>query len=307
MLIKHLNVMGFVALVAMLTALSSVAHAKLDVVTTTPALASVADAVGGQHTSVKALSLSTQDPHWVDARPNLALELAQADLLVLVGLDLEVGWLPALLTASRNGKIQPGGSGYLDASRLVSVLEVPKGKVDRSLGDVHPGGNPHYTYDPRRMRQVASGIAQKLSELDPDHRNDYSANAKAFNDKLDAWRQHWEKQLAQLAGKKVITYHKSLSYIADWLRFEVIAHLEPKPGIPPSPGHVAHVIKVGRSNHVRLLIQESYYPGKTSELVAAQIGARLSVIPGGPNFRAKESYIGFINQVVERLKASTTP
>src|SRR5690606_2142982 len=276
------------------------------VVATTPALASVADAVGGSHANVKALSLATQDPHRVDARPDLALELARADLLVLVGLNLEVGWLPTLLKASRNGKIQPGGSGYLDASRLVSVLEVPKGKVDRSQGDVHPGGNPHYTYDPRRVKQVARGIAQKMSELDPAHRNDYLANAKAFGDKLDAWRQHWEKQLAHLVGSKVVAYHHSLAYLADWLRFEIVAHLEPKPGIPPNPGHVAHVINVGKANQVRLLIQESYHPRKTSELVVAKIGAKLATIPGGPDYRAKESYIGFVNQVVERLKAGST-
>lgn len=307
MLLKDSKVIGFIVVLAVLSALSSVAQAKLEVVTTTPALASVADAVGGQYANVKALSLSTQDPHWVDARPNLALELAQADLLVLVGLDLEVGWLPTLLTASRNGKIQPGGGGYLDASRLVSALEVHKGKVDRSHGDVHPGGNPHYTYDPRRMKQVASGIAKKMAELDPAHSSDYSANARAFGNKLDAWRLHWEKQLAYLAGKKVISYHKSLSYLADWLRFAVVAHLEPKPGIPPNPGHVAHVINVGKSNGVRLLVQESYYPSKTSELVAAKIGAKVAVIRGGPDYRARQSYIGFINQVVERLKASMTP
>lgn len=289
---------------ALLATFSSTARAELKVVTTTPDLASVAKAVGGQYATVKALALPTQDPHFVDARPNLALDLAKADLLVLVGVQLEVGWLPTLLTASRNGELQPGGKGYLDASTLVALLEVPARKVDRSMGDVHPGGNPHFMVDPRRAAQVALGIAKRMSELDPAHRSNYNANANAFNDKLSKWRQHWEKELAQLKGARVIAYHKSMAYMADWLGFEVTAFLEPKPGIPPNPGHIAHVIQVGSSAGVRLLIQESYYPGKTSELVARKIGAKVAVIPGGPDFAGNESYLGFVNRYVERLKAS---
>lgn len=289
---------------ALLATFSSTAKAEINVVATTPDLASVAKAVGGEYAHVKALALATQDPHFVDARPNLALDLAKADLLVSVGVQLEVGWLPTLLTASRNGAIQPGGKGYLDASTLVSLLEVPPRKVDRSMGDVHPGGNPHFMYDPRRAARVALGIANRMSQLDPAHRDNFAANAKAFNDKLAKWRQHWEKELTQLKGARVIAYHKSMAYMADWLGFAVTTYLEPKPGIPPNPGHVAQVIQVGKSGGVRLLIQESYYPSKTSELVAQKIGAKVAVIPGGPDFPGNESYIGFVNRYVERLKAS---
>lgn len=293
--------------VATLIGLAGTARAELSVVTTTPSLAAVAHAVGGAHVRVASLSLPTQDPHFVDARPNLALELAKADLLVVVGLDLEVGWLPTLLTASRNAEVQRGGKGYLDASGLVPVLDVATGKVDRAQGDIHPGGNPHYMVDPRRAAKVAAGIAARLGELDPQNRQAYSANAKSFLEKLAKWQRHWETELAPLKGRKVVAYHQSLSYVADWLGFEVVIHLEPKPGIPPNPGHVARVIDVAKRNHVKLMVQESYFPTKTSELVAQKVGARLAVLPGGANFQGGESYLGFIDQCAKRLSAAAQP
>src|SRR6187399_393148 len=295
-----------VALVTLI-GLAKSAHAELNVVTTTPDLAAVAQAIGGAHVKVTALALPTQDPHFVDARPNLALELAKADLLLLVGLDLEVGWLPTLQTASRNAAIQRGGKGYLEVSGLVPLLDVAVGKVDRAMGDIHPGGNPHFMLDPRRAAKVATGIAVRLSELDPKHKDSYAQSANDFLGKLAKWQKHWEEQVKQLKGQKVVGYHKSLGYLADWLGFQVIEHVEPKPGIPPNPGHVAHVIEVARQNGVSLLIQESYFPSKTSELVAQKVGAKLAVIPGGTNFQAGESYLGFLNSCVTRLSAALKP
>jgi len=296
----------FVILVT-LVGLAGTARADLRVVTTTPDLAAIAQAVGAGHVQVTALALSTQDPHFVDARPNLALELAKADLLVLVGLDLEVGWLPTLQTASRNADIQRGGKGYLDASGLVPLLDVASGKVDRAQGDIHPGGNPHYLYDPRRAAKVASGIARRMAELDPANGQAYLAGAKGFSEKLQKWQQHWEAELQRLKGRKVIAYHQSLTYLADWLGFEVVIHLEPKPGIPPNPGHVARVIELAKKNGVKLMVQESYYPVKTSELVVQKVGAKLAVLPGGTNFQGGESYLGFVDQCVKRLSAATQP
>lgn len=292
-----------IVVLALLLGISSTARAELEIVTTTSSLAALCQAVAGKQAKVTSLSLHTQDPHWVDARPNLALELSKADLLVLVGLGLEAGWLPTLLTASRNGDIQKGGKGYLDASTLVSLLEKTSGTVDRSMGDIHPGGNPHYLYDPRRAARVAEGVAKRLAALDPKNAGSYTANAKTFTNTLGKWQKHWEAELGFLRGRKLIGYHKSLSYLADWLGFEVIVHLEPRPGIAPNPGHVARVIELGKQRQVRLLIQESFYPANTSELVAKKMGAKLAVIPGGANFRGGESYIGFVNEVATRLKA----
>jgi len=295
---------GMLVVLATLLGLVGSARADLRVVTTTPDLAAIAQAVGGGHVQVTSLALSTQDPHFVDARPNLALELAKADLLVLVGLDLEVGWLPTLQTASRNADIQRGGKGYLDASGLVPLLDVASGKVDRAQGDIHPGGNPHYLYDPRRAAKVAAGIARRMGELDPANGQAYAQSAKGFVDKLKKWQQHWETELKPLKGRKVIAYHQSLTYLADWLGFEVLIHLEPKPGIPPNPGHVARVIELAQQNGVKLMLQESYYPVKTSELVVQKLGAKLAVLPGGTNFQGGESYLGFVDQCVKRLSAA---
>lgn len=283
------------------------AEAKLAIVTTTPDLAAVTRAVGGPHVEVRALTLPTQDPHWADPRPHLALELAKADLLILIGLDLEVGWLPTLLTASRNGNLQPGARGYLDASQFVTPLDVPKGRVDRSQGDVHPGGNPHYMIDPRRAAKVAAGIAARLSLLDPGNEKTYRSNADDLEQKLAKWQQHWETQLSHLKGKKLISYHRSMSYLGDWLGFETPMQVEPKPGIPPHPSHVSQVIAFGTQVGVTLVLQEAYHPTKTSRQIADRIGARLVVLPGGPDLRHGESYIGFIQRCVELLLGKASP
>jgi zinc/manganese transport system substrate-binding protein len=277
------------------------ARADLRIVTTTPDLASLAKQVGGTHVRVTALALSTQDPHWVDARPNLALELSRADLCVLTGMDLEIGWLPTLLTGARNGDIQPGGKGYVDASQFVGKLEVPTTPVDRSMGDIHPQGNPHYLLDPRRAAKVAVGLAAKMGTLDPTNQDFYRKNADEFVSKLAQWSKLWEKKLGWLRGKKVVGYHQSLPYLASWLGFSVPISVEPRPGIPPNPAHVAHVIELARTTDVKLIVQESWYPEQTSKLVADQAHARLVVIPGSPDYRSGQSYIGFVNDLVNRL------
>jgi zinc/manganese transport system substrate-binding protein len=277
------------------------ARADLRIVTTTPDLATLAKQVGKEHAEVTSLALHTQDPHWVDARPNLALELSRADMCVLTGLDLELGWLPTLLTGARNGQIQPGGKGHVDASEFVSKLEVPVGPVDRSMGDIHPHGNPHYLLDPRRAMKVASGLAQRMGALDPANRDFYRKNADEFVSKVAQWRKVWEKKLGWLRGKKVVGYHQSLPYLADWLGFTVTASIQPRPGIPPNPAHVAHVIDLARKTDVKLILQESWHPAQTSKLVAEQAGVRLVVIPGAPDYRGGQSYLGFVNEIVTRL------
>ena len=279
------------------------AHAELNVVATTPDLAAIAREVGGSRVKVTALALPTQDPHFVDARPHLALEVARADLLILVGAELEIGWLPTLLQGSRNGRIQRGARGYLDASTLIPLLETARTKVDRSQGDIHPQGNPHYLLDPRRAEKVAVGIGKRMAELDPGGHGAYLATTKRFVADLRARRRVWEKQLAGLRGKPIVEYHRSLVYLADWLGFDVVADLEPKPGIPPNPRHVAEVIRLGRARNVRALVQESWYPTTTSRVAAPKMGVPLVVIPGMTNYPAGQSYAAFLNGIVKRLKA----
>ena len=284
-----------------LCALAAPARAKLNVVTTTPDLASLAAIVGAGHVSVQALALPTQDPHWVDARPNLVLELSHADLLIAAGAELELGWLPTLQVGARNPKVQAGSRGFLDCSTLVTLLERPAGKVDRSQGDIHPSGSPHYSLDPRIAERLAVEIAKRMAELDPPARDAYLANVTAFVARLRAARAAWEQKLSALRGREVVAFHRSLSYLADWLGLVVVDHVEPKPGIPPNPRHVAEVIERARARHVWAVLQEAWYPANTSKLIAEQIGARFIELPGATNFQAGETYIGFMERLVALL------
>ncbi|MCG8422092.1 MAG: metal ABC transporter substrate-binding protein [Proteobacteria bacterium] len=277
------------------------ARAELSVVATVPDLAALVKEVGGSKVSVTALSLATQDPHWVDAKPSLVLKVNQADLLVAVGVQLEVGWLPVLQSGARNSRIQRSGAGFLECAAHVELLEVPRVPVNRSMGDVHPGGNPHFLYDPRQARACASAIASKMAALDPDNATAYHKNLAEFGRRLDRARQQWEKRMDRHRGTSVVTYHRSWVYLTKWLGLVEVATLEPKPGIPPSPGHLAKVIRLARSKQVKLLFQEAYYPSRTGNLVADKIGARLVSLPGGTDFRKGQSYLDHMEQVISRL------
>ncbi|WP_338866983.1 metal ABC transporter substrate-binding protein [Myxococcus stipitatus] len=291
------------ALCAALSMLIAVpARAAINVVTTLPDLAALTKAVGGDLVQVQSMALGSQDPHRVDAKPSLALALRNADLLISVGLDLEIGWLPNLQTGSRNPRIQVGNPGFLDASRFVRLLEVPTTKVDRSEGDVHPGGNPHYLYDPRQGAAVAQGIAERLAQLDSKNAATYRANATRFVAELDAARVGWEKRLVGLKGVPVIAFHRTTPYLADWLGFEPIAFLEPKPGIPPNPSHVAQVLVQARQRKARMVLIESYYNDREAKMVANMIPAQVVVLHGGTDFRAGETYIQHINEMVGSLE-----
>ena len=278
------------------------AHADLAVVATVPDLAALAREIGGTHAKVSALSLATQDPHWVDPRPSATLELNRADLLLAVGMELEIGWLPKLQTGARNPKVQASGRGYLECASLVKPLDVPAGRVDRSMGDLHPSGNPHYLHDPRQALMCARGIAARMAELDPANAQAYRANLAGFERRLEARRAVWEQRLAPYRGTPIVTYHKSWVYLTQWLGLVEIAYLEPKPGIQPSPTHVAQVIRVGKQRGVKVLLQESYYPANAGTLAAKQIGARLLALPGGADFRAGQGYIERMDALVDQLE-----
>ena len=280
------------------------ARAEVEVIATVPTLAALAAEVGGAHVRVRSLALPTQDPHFVDAKPSLLLELNKADLLVAVGLDLEVGWLPTLLTGARNADIQRGTTGYLECSQHASILEIPRGKVDRSMGDIHPGGNPHYLYDPRGARGCAGAIAQRLSAVDPGHADDYKKNLRSFEQRLQAKAIAWQKLLAPHRGKAVVTYHRSWIYLLDWAGLREVGTLEPKPGIPPSPRHVARVLEVARKAGARAVLQESFYPDRMAKLVAQKIGARLVTPPGGPDVRRGQTYFQYMDAMVADLAAA---
>ena len=279
----------------------STASAELKVVTTVPDLAALVSEIGGNKVEVTSLSLPTQDPHFVDAKPSLALRLSRADLLIVVGLDLEVGWLPKLQRSARNPKILTGRDGYLDCSTVARKLEVPRKRIDRSMGDIHPGGNPHYLYSPHEALRCARAIAEKLARLDPGNARTFRRNAGWFEKRLRFKIARWKEALAPHRGAPVVSYHRSWVYLLDWLGLEDLATFEPKPGIPPSPAHVAKVMRVARSRGVKVILQESYYPSKTARLVGQKIGASVVELPAGAEIRRGESYIQRMDRVVAAL------
>lgn len=295
---SHLSVL----IAALFSLFALPARADLNVVTTVSDLGAITKSIGGDKTSVSVLALPSQDPHFVDAKPNLALALNKADLLIAIGLDLEIGWLPTLQLGARNVKLQTGNPGYLDASQFVKVLETPVVRVDRSQGDVHPGGNPHYLHDPRATVAVARGIQARMAQLDPKNAATYQANLEKFVAEVEAARAGWEKRLAGLKGVPLISYHNTTAYLADWLGFKTIGYLEPKPGIPPNPSHVAQTLMQGRQQKVKLVVQEEYYPDSTSKLVSSKIPATLVIFPSGAKFRENETYVQRMERLVQRLE-----
>jgi zinc/manganese transport system substrate-binding protein len=253
--------------------------AVLHVVSSIQTLGSLAKEVGGDRVTVESLSKGYQDPHFVEPKPSLMLVLNRADLLLHVGLELEIGWLPPLVLGSRNPKIQTGDLGNLDCSRVIPVLDVPTTKVDRSMGDIHPQGNPHYWLPPSNARLIAKEIAGRLSELDPEGKPTYDKNLLTFLSRVDAKEKEWAPFARKLKGVKIATYHKSWSYVSQWLGMEEIGYVEPKPGIPPDPQHLVRLISVMKAEGAKLLLMEDFYNKSVAELVAQKAGANLLDLP----------------------------
>ena len=264
------------------TAEVGVAHAggKLAVVTTTQDLASIAAAIGGDRVSVESLSRGYQDPHFVDAKPSYLLKLRKADLLIEVGRDLEVGWMPGLINNARNKKIQPGAPGFLDASTNVNILEVGA-RVGREQGDVHPLGNPHYWLNPENGLVVAANIRDALSRLSPADAPGFQQRYAAFETRLKAKIDEWKKTAAGLGlnGMKVVTYHRSWPYFADAFGLDVIDYVEPRPGVPPAPRHVQELVAAMKTQKAGLLIVEPYFDPKLPQQIARNAGVPMVVLP----------------------------
>ncbi len=299
-----MRIVGLIALVLAggVAAPRPAAAAKLRVVTSIETFADLAKRIGGDRVEVTALSHGSMDPHFVEAKPSLQVALNRADLLVHVGLELEIGWLPPLVLACRNPKIQLGTPGNLDASAAIPVLDVPTTKVDRSMGDIHPQGNPHYWLAPDNAARVAGEIAQRLRELDPSGAAAYQANLERFQSELKAKRAAWERAAAGLRGVKIVVYHKSWSYVSQWLGLVEIGYVEPKPGIPPPLSHVAALVGLMRAQHAQLVLMESFYSRSTAQLVAQQAGARLVVLPSDVGARPElNDYFKLVDAVIADL------
>jgi zinc/manganese transport system substrate-binding protein len=270
-------------LLAVLTVLavagSAHAQGKLNVVASTEDLASIANEVGGDKVSVEAIARGYQDPHFVEAKPSFILRLQRADLLIVVGRELEIGWLPPLINQSRNAKVQPGGPGYLDASLQARILDLPTGQVTRAMGDVHPLGNPHYWLDPENGKIVAKSIAAKFGELRPNDRAFFEQRVNDFTSRLDAAEKRWVAQLAPYKGAKVVTYHRSYPNFADRFGLDVVGYVEPRPGIPPTPQHTLDLIAEMKRQNVKVVLVEPYFDLKTPNSIGRETGAQVLVLP----------------------------
>jgi zinc/manganese transport system substrate-binding protein len=252
------------------------AFSKLNVVATLPWIGSIASEVGREKITVTTLVKPSLDPHQIEAKPSMILAARKADIIMYNGLDLEAGYLPLLVESSKNPRIQPGRPGNLDCSRFVSVIERQPG-ADRSMGDVHPLGNPHYHLSPRNMSSVADGIAGALSYVDPGHGAYYRSNAAAFKTRLEEKRKEWSRRAPR--GKKFISYHKYFEYLADEFNFELVGYIEDKPGIPPSAGHVESLIDLARRAKIDGVLTTVYFSRKAPDFLSRKTGVRVIVVP----------------------------
>ena len=274
---------------------------KLSVVTTTPDLAAIAREIGGDAVEVKALAKPTEDPHYVDAKPSHIVTLNRADVLIEGGAELEIGWLPPLLESARNDKIAVGAPGRIVASQGIRMLEIPT-TFDRSRGDVHPFGNPHFLLDPLNVKLIAAQMADHFAQVDPKSAALYKANLKKFDDEIDVKLAEWQKQLAPYRGAKIVTYHQDFVYFAERFGLEVVATLEPKPGIAPSPAHLAKVIGTMKTDNARVILVQPYQNRKTAETVARQTNAVVLDVGQQPGaLKNTDTYFQLMDYIVGAL------
>ncbi|HXB57321.1 MAG TPA: metal ABC transporter substrate-binding protein [Vicinamibacteria bacterium] len=253
-------------------------EATVNVVASTEDLASLTREVGGDKVKVDALGRGYQDPHFVEAKPSFILKLNKADLLVVVGRELEIGWLPPLIDQSRNARIRPGAEYYLDASLTARILEMPTGQITRAMGDVHPLGNPHYWLDPDNGRRIAQAIQVKLARISPADAPYFAERYADFDKRLAEAERRWDATVAPYHGLKIVTYHRSWPNFAERFGFEVMGYVEPRPGIPPSPSHTLELIQEMKRLGVKILLVEPYFDLKTPESIGRETGAKVLVM-----------------------------
>ena len=279
--------------------------APLRVVTTTEDLGSLAREIGGDRVAVVALAKGYQDPHQVDPKPSFILQVSRADLLIAVGRELEIGWLPALFTSSRNAKVHPGNAGYLDASLTVKILEIPTGQITRAMGDVHPQGNPHYWLDPGNGRLMARAIRDKLVALAPADRAVFEQRYAQFDTRLATAEKKWDAQMAPYRGAKLVTYHRSWPNFMERWGLNVIGYVEPKPGIPAPPAHIIQLIDEMQRQGVKLIVVEPYFSLRTPQSIANRVGGEVLVLaPSVGGVKEAGDYIQLFDYNVAQLSAA---
>jgi zinc/manganese transport system substrate-binding protein len=294
-----------------LAAVSANASAATKVVTTTQDLESLTREVGGDKVTVESLAKGYQDPHFVEAKPSFILKLHGADLLIAVGRELEIGWLPALVNQARNPRIQPNGDRYLDASLTANILEIPSGQITRAMGDVHPSGNPHYWLGPDNGRRIALAIQKKLAEISPADAAYFAQRYADFDRRLADAEKRWQAAMAPYKGTKVVTYHRSWPNFTEAFGLNVIGYVEPKPGIPPSPSHTLELIQEMKRQQVKVIMIEPYFDRKTPDSIARETGAQVIVL--APSVGGEKEVTDYfklfdynVNLVVNAIKQTGT-
>ena len=250
---------------------------KINVVTTTPDLKSIAESIGNDKVEVFSIATGFQNPHFVDPKPSYIIKLSKADIFVTVGLDLETGWSPQLLSSSRNPKIQKGSDGYVDASVGVTLLQVPS-SINRGEGDIHIFGNPHYWLDPLNGKQIAKNICDALEKISPENKALFEANLIAFNAKIDLKLKEWTTKISPYKGAKIIAYHNEWCYFEQRFGLIILDFLEPKPGIPPTPTQLVKIISEVKSNNIKVIISSPYFTTSSSDVVSSQTGVKSLIL-----------------------------
>jgi len=288
--------------VSLLVTWASQVHAKLNVVATTADLGALAREIGGDQIELTVLAKPTEDAHFVDARPSFIVRLNHADVLIEGGAELEIGWLPSLLEGARNPKLEPGAPGRVACSQGIQLLEVPS-TLDRSKGDIHAVGNPHYAIDPVNAKIVAGHIADSFCKADPRSCDAFRTKLKAFSDQLDARMAAWQKTLAPFSGRRIVAYHNDWPYFAQRYGLKIDLFLEPKPGIPPTPAHLAEVIATMKAENIRAVLVEPFQNRRTAERVAEETGATVVEVtqqPGGVK-GTEGGYLSLMDYLVNSL------
>lgn len=299
-------IIGAVALGAALFA-SPVDAAPIKVVATTQDLEALAREVGGDKVETDSLAKGYQDPHQVEPKPSFILKLNRADLLIVVGRELEIGWLPALINQARNPRIQAGADRYLDVSQFAHILEIPTGQITRAMGDVHPQGNPHYWLSPENGRRIAKGIQQKLSAISPADAGYFAQRYADFDRRLAEAEKRWNAQMAPYKGAKIVTYHRSWPNFVETYGLNVVGYVEPKPGIPPSPSHTFELGQEMKKDNVKIIIIEPYFDSKTPNAIGRETGAQVVTLApsvGGAKGAAVNDYIALFDYDVKTLVAA---
>lgn len=274
---------------------------KLRVVTSTTDLHDIAHAVGGNRVSAMNIAAGYQDPHFVEAKPSFALQLGKAGVFAYVGLDLEIGWMPTLLDAARNTRINRGGPGDVDVSRVIPVLDV-QANADRSMGDVHPRGNPHYWLQPENGKRIAQLFRDKFSQLDPAGASTYRSNSARFEARVDSMTRALAPQLAAIRNQPVVAYHTSWRYFQDFTGMNIVGFIEPKPGVPPSPSHLAGLIQQVKRTKAKVIIMEPFYDRKMPDFVARNTGAKVLILPSSVDgVKGVDDYFELVDYDVRRL------